>query len=275
MKNLKNKVLNIHINETCNYKCKFCFSEFQSNKILPLSVWENYIDNILQDKTVTRINIAGGEPFLYPELQGLINYIYKKGVEVSIITNGSFLTEYFIENNKNKLAMIGLSLDSFNEDTLLRIGRHQNGTVLSNEEVIEIIKCIKKNNIKLKINSTVNVYNKNENLKEYLLAHNIVPDRWKILNLKPFSSVNNKNNHHLIVPSNDFLAFYKRNFIDGITVAEFEMKNSYILIDNTGNLLETNDDEYKIVGNLMAEPFSTLLEKINFNQELYKKRYEK
>lgn len=60
MENLNEKsfVVNLHVLENCNFHCKYCFSKFESKKILSLSDWKNIIDNICETIKVERFNIA-------------------------------------------------------------------------------------------------------------------------------------------------------------------------------------------------------------------------
>ena len=54
---------------------------------------------------------------------------------------------------------------------------------------------------------------------------------------------------------------------------EPEIARSYIIIDNTGNLLDNFGDDYEIVGNILKENFSEVFSRYNFDRELYQSRY--
>jgi len=56
--------------------------------------------------------LVGGEPLLSKNIQMFIDYLFEINLEVSLITNGYYLDEKFISKNKNKLSMIGISIDS-------------------------------------------------------------------------------------------------------------------------------------------------------------------
>lgn len=90
--------INLHILETCNFKCRQCFSKFGTEKLLPVKDWEKIVDNCIAGADVTEFNIAGGEPMLYPGLVELVKYIRNKGVKISLITNGSLMDEEWIKN---------------------------------------------------------------------------------------------------------------------------------------------------------------------------------
>lgn len=68
---LKKKV-NLHITDKCNFTCAHCFGKFAPTD-LRFEDWKKVIDNICKDSSVVAINIAGGEPFLHPNLERIIN----------------------------------------------------------------------------------------------------------------------------------------------------------------------------------------------------------
>ena len=91
-----------------------------------------------------RINLAGGEPLMSRNIDRLIDYIASKGIEVSIITNGYYLDDSFIERHKNQVSTIGISVDSLDYDTNVLIGRCFKANTLSKEQLIHICNSIKK-----------------------------------------------------------------------------------------------------------------------------------
>ena len=123
----KPNIINFHITDACNYTCKHCFADFKM-KDLPLKDAKKVIDSIemfFRENEIDngRINIAGGEPLMYRHLDEIIDYIAEKNIKVSIITNGSRLTEERIAAWSGKVAMIGISVDAINADANIHIGR--------------------------------------------------------------------------------------------------------------------------------------------------------
>jgi len=87
----------------CNLRCKMCgqWSEtgYVKNKIvdanpqLKVSVWKKLVDEISGHK-IRFIILRGGEPFLYPGIMELIEYIISKGIFLSIDTNGTMVGKF-------------------------------------------------------------------------------------------------------------------------------------------------------------------------------------
>ena len=265
-------VVNLHILEACNFKCKYCFAHFDFMKMLPVSTWKTIVDNISSSINVKRFNLAGGEPLLYPNLQELIYYIKEKGFEVSIITNGFLLTDEFIKRNKGVIDCIGISVNSFDTNTLLNLNcKTSKGEILSRDRLLNICKLINDCNIKLKINTVVTKLNYMEDLSPVL--RDIKVDRWKILKMKLYTDCG-FDNSDLDVSMDEFRYFVKthENLIDN-TVVEDTLKNSYIIIDSEGYLIDNSDDKNTKTINVCTEDFLTGFSKIGFNKELYFSRY--
>ena len=110
-------VFNFHLTNACNYYCTYCFGKFPDKEQLTLEQACAVVDNIARyfsknGITDGRINLAGGEPLLYPHLEELIDYINAYDIKVSVITNGSLLTEETIKGWKDRVCCVGLRVDT-------------------------------------------------------------------------------------------------------------------------------------------------------------------
>jgi MoaA/NifB/PqqE/SkfB family radical SAM enzyme len=71
----------------CNIRCLFCYYSYQEMKsVRPYKQVRRDIDSAIE-RGNNYIDITGGEPFLYKELEKLIEYSHKKGLRVCVITN--------------------------------------------------------------------------------------------------------------------------------------------------------------------------------------------
>ncbi|MDE6408147.1 MAG: viperin family antiviral radical SAM protein [Anaeroplasmataceae bacterium] len=236
---MKKITFNLHFTDFCNFKCKHCFVNKQG-KELSLNNIKIIIDKIAsyskENNIESRINLAGGEPLVSKNIQFIIDYIYSKGIEVSIITNGLALSKDFIEQNKSKVSMIGISVDSLHYQTNFQIGRHLYNKTLLENELVEKCLFIKSNGIKLKINTCVMSLNKNEDLHNFFEKVN--PDRIKILrvfcehdeNLN-YLLISDKEWHDIQLKYSDLKVVFEDNDY---------MRDSYLIIDSEGNLSKNN-----------------------------------
>lgn len=296
--------INLHILESCNFKCRQCFSKFGTEKLLPVKDWEKIVDNCIAGTDVTEFNIAGGEPMLYPGLVELVQYIRDKGVKVSLITNGSLMNEEWIKNCAGMFETIGFSVDSINDETNRKIGRcDRNGKTIPAGRVVELCRLIRKYapGCRIKINTVVSALNKDEIMFDFI--DEIAADRWKILRMKPFQ-YGNFSNLDIQVSDEEFEEFVERNREKNKEkrekqeekeagkevragakagtetarreiVVESDMKASYVLIDSNGCLLDNAVDEMTPVAvcDCLREDFAAGLRRLTLDRERYEARY--
>lgn len=104
-------VVNWHMTEACNYRCRYCYSKwhaesagkelFHSPEASAAMLAEIYRyfspDNqarLGMQWNSVRLSLAGGEPLLYSrEVVGIVALARELGFKVSLITNGSRLTQ--------------------------------------------------------------------------------------------------------------------------------------------------------------------------------------
>lgn len=271
----KRYTVNLHITESCNYSCKFCYSKF-FYRDLNLDNWKIIVDNLANSGLVDRINLAGGEPLVYKGIQELIDYIYSRNLEVTLITNGSLLTENFIEINKNKLSTIGISVDSLAPKINRNLGRcDSRNNVLDLDTLVNTCRIINKHNIRLKINTVINKLNFNENMYNSLI-NNIKVDRWKILEMQNMININ-EIGHNLKTSNEEFEYFLDLNEIASLSYSVVErdndFRNAYLFVNNNGLLLDNSGYKHIEIGNLVEDEFEKIFHKFNFNKEAYNKRY--
>ncbi len=226
---------NLHFTDYCNFHCKHCFVK-KTGKELSLDKIKIIADKLAEFQLINhikiRVNLAGGEPLLSKNIQAIIDYLNKVGLEVSIITNGYYLTYDFINNNQNKLSMIGISVDSLNHETNELLGWIDSGRTLDKETLLYYCKVIQNCGINLKINTCVTSLNKNESINE--LIEEIEPDRFKVLralcdsDTEQFNITDEEWKQTKLKYKN---AFFEDN--------EY-MKKSYMIIDSEGNLSRNN-----------------------------------
>jgi radical S-adenosyl methionine domain-containing protein 2 len=180
-----------------------------------------------------RLNLAGGEPLLFPEeVLDIVSAANEIGYSASLITNGSTLTSNLIRRLAPRLVILGISVDSGVSAVNKKIGREdRHGRQLSLVELQKHLDLAKTINpqLCLKANTVVNVLNCGEDMSE--LIHSLPVDRWKVQRMLPVITNN------LAIEAQafkDFAACHaglgrRLSFEDNIDMAE-----SYIMIDPQG-----------------------------------------
>ncbi len=145
----------IELTSECNLKCLHCYnnSGIKSNYINYDVLCDKILD--LNKNGVVSITISGGEPFKYPEIWKLLDFIKNyTALRVAINSNGILIGEKTIRMlKKRNIADIQISIDGseFAHDIIRGKGTYK--VVLKN-----IKKCIE-NDLKIRIGYTVNAVN--------------------------------------------------------------------------------------------------------------------
>jgi len=233
-------------------KCKFCFATFQDVKktILPKGHLprEEAIAVVLQlaDFGFEKITFAGGEPTLCPWLSELISMAKDLGMTTMLVTNGSRLSDKFLEKNRSSLDWIAVSVDSLNCPTNSSIGRTLSGSnTLSAEYYDAIIKKIKSYGYGLKINTVVNKYNYREDMLGFIQKAN--PKRWKVLQVLPIKGQNDNQIDETRISTEEFHHFINTHKQVKCMIPENNdvMMGSYAMVDPAGRFFENTKGEHK------------------------------
>ncbi|MGC8977290.1 MAG: GTP 3',8-cyclase MoaA [Candidatus Ratteibacteria bacterium] len=144
--------LRISVTDRCNFKCLYCWLEnIFFNKKEEILKLEEILDivKIFLNLGVKKIKITGGEPFLRRNISFILNEISKlKEIEdISITTNGFFLSEFISEIKKTKIKRINVSLDTLDREKFKFIAG-----IDGFEKVIDGIEKAVEDGFKLKIN---------------------------------------------------------------------------------------------------------------------------
>ncbi|KAI9858942.1 MAG: hypothetical protein M1813_007244 [Trichoglossum hirsutum] len=227
--------VNYHFTRKCNYECGFCFHTAKTSHVEPLDAAKRGLA-LLKDAGMRKINFAGGEPLLYPKLLGQLVKFCKDELHVesvSIVTNGSRVTERFLSTAGRYIDIIAVSCDSFREETNVRIGR---GTGAHLETVIRLSQLCRKYGIKFKVNTVVNRFNFEEDMNEGI--RQIRPFRWKCFQVLVIEGENDsdstlRNALEFTITDEEFERFCETHSDNECFVAEPNniMKSSYLILD--------------------------------------------
>lgn len=103
------------IDYVCNLKCKHCFAkalECHNRKKMRVEDYKRVAEESMKLGSVN-FSFQGGEPFLFDNLQDIINACYPKSNIISVTTNGTLLSEKSIKKIKSVgVDILTVSLDS-------------------------------------------------------------------------------------------------------------------------------------------------------------------
>lgn len=260
------ETVSFHIVKPCDMKCKFCYATFEDIHVIQQLSLEDA--KICIDKLVTagveKITFAGGEPLLYRHISEIIKYSHSLGVTTSIISNGSLMTKNWLFKMLPFLHWVGISVDSLNEETNIKIGRVSS----KNHSTTELLRLICDLGYKLKINTVVNAFNWQEDLSPMLTTYK--PDRWKVFQTLRVEGQNERQFEAIKATEDMFSSFLKRHE-DYAPVAEDNeaMTGSYLLIDPKGRLFENSTGKHTYSDSLVSSSVEKCLSQISLNRSTF------
>ena len=268
----KPESVNFHYTRLCNFSCGFCFHTKKSSDKLPIEDAIRGCD-MLKKAGTRKLNIAGGEPFIYPHYLGELIKQCKENIKIekiSVITNGSLVKKDFFEKFGKYIDVFGVSCDSFNKETNIKIGRGKKGENV--QKLLEIRELCKQYGIKFKLNTVVCNYNKDENMVENIKKLN--PDRWKVFQVLMVKGENEDKVTKFQITNEEFKQFVERHKEIKCMVAESNdnMKSSYLILDEKMRFLDKGDGDEIYSQSILEVGVEKALESIVYDEKEFKKR---
>ena len=189
-----------------------------------------------------KINFAGGEPTLCPWLPDLLRRAKELDLTTAIVTNGSFITQEWLERVDGCLDWAAVSIDTVDPEKLKSMGRTTTAGPLSEADYLSIMNILRQHDIRLKINTVVTRRNCDEDLGEFIV--NARPERWKLLQVLPIEGQNDGMVDNLLITAEQFAEYVDRNrYVEsmGVTVVPESndlMTGSYLMVDPAGRFFD-------------------------------------
>ncbi|XP_028393239.1 radical S-adenosyl methionine domain-containing protein 2-like isoform X2 [Dendronephthya gigantea] len=272
--------VNYHFTRKCNYKCGFCFHTAKTSFVLPIEDAKKGLQ-LLKQAGMEKINFSGGEPFIegrHGKFVGeIVRYCKEElGLSVSIVSNGSLIREEWFKNYGMYLDILAISCDSFDEEVNMMIGRHHN-----KERHLDIVRRVRdwcnKYHVAFKINTVVNVYNKNEDMSEAIQDFN--PIRWKVFQCLLIGGENVgeealKNAKEFVISDEEFQSFISRHANVKCLVPESneKMRNSYLILDEYMRFLDNTNGTKKPSKSILDVGVQDALNDSGFDEQMFFKR---
>jgi radical S-adenosyl methionine domain-containing protein 2 len=249
-------VVNYHLIDACNFGCHYCYAHWPRPPALEIRKSPQRLERLIVNVAEyfspfepsnilattyswdsLRLSLAGGEPFLAAELGDTVRLGRINGMQVSIISNGSRISDDFIRDFGPYVSWLGLSVDAPDTATSLLMGRaDRRGNTTDLVRLSEIIRRLRTVNpsIKIKINTVVTDVNASVDLRPFLAA--VQPERWKVLRALPV-------HHGPTVEDDAFIGFLERHRdVPGMAIEDNKaMIGTYIMIDPWGRFFQNSD----------------------------------
>lgn len=290
----KQLVINWHLTEACNYSCRYCYAHWQRQESVKDLIRQDYqIHQLLSELrgffdpinarnplawkmawSNTRLNIAGGEPLLFPSVvEETVKFASRVGLKASLITNGSLLTEGIARRIGAGLEVLGISIDSADAVSNRLIGRlDSRGSFLDIRQLQRSVEASRERNpaIKIKLNTVVNRVNWQDDFSDLVTL--LRPEKWKILRALPVID------QSMTVSDEQFRAFVERHQRHHRIAAvedNQDMVESYIMVDPQGRFFQNSpcDAGYQYSQPILDVGVAKAFEQVSFDADRFVARY--
>lgn len=141
-------ITHLFITDKCNARCTYCYADINKNpsREFSLKEWIKLIDD-LYDRGTRFFSLVGGEPFLYPDVDRLVEYIVSKNVFLNLATNGFLMHKHLAA--AKMATQVSISLDGDLSSHNKNRGEH------NFEQVIRGIELAVKNGAKVRLCTVV------------------------------------------------------------------------------------------------------------------------
>lgn len=266
----KRFIIDFHITGLCNLQCPFCCGTRKRIIGADRRTVQSVIDK-LKKAGVTTVVLTGGEPLMRGDLPQLIKYIYQRGIEVYLSTNGVLLLKYW-PKIKKYLACVGLPLDGSTVLMSQKMGRD----VKSYRAVIKILKFFKHNPppCLVKVGTVVSKINKNNlsQIGRLIFKNNSLyrPNIWRLYQFSPLS-FGTENRQEYEIGDKEFVRLCRessKTFLGCkiVPLSNADSNDSYFFIDPDLKIILLTNDKFAEVGDIRtasADFFKSLKERYN------------
>jgi len=269
--------VNFHYTRQCNYACGFCFHTAKTSHLTPLAEAKRGL-KMLQEFGMRKLNLSGGEPFLHAKYAGEICRFCKEVLKlesVSIVSNGSKIKENFFEKYGKFVDILAVSVDSFDQQTNIDIGRDEKGKGEHLQHLENVADWCRQYDIRFKLNTVVNRHNCEEDMNAEI--GRLQPFRWKAFQVLAVDTENSGSGTRdvtsFLITDAQFEDFCKRHSGQKCLVPESNsmMKSSYLILDEYMRFLNKGD-AYGEGPSILDVGVPKALEGVDFEDDVFKMR---
>ncbi len=160
----------------CNLRCKHCGSSAGKCRENEISLAKSLsICNELKELGTKEVTLIGGEPLISNKWFPIAKKLNKLGIRVNFVSNGTIINENIISKLKEaNINNLGISIEGSEKTNDLIRGK---GTY---KKIINTIKILQKNNIKVSIATTISRFNFSDLDKIYKEILKLGMEVWQI-----------------------------------------------------------------------------------------------
>ena len=237
--------INWHFWPWCNYGCEFCFATFNDIPRADRLQEEDAVrvPRLLAEEGAEKITFVGGEPTLCPFLGKLLMAAKDAELTTCIVSNGTGISEEFLDEWNHLIDWVGLSIDASNDQIHSRIGRGLKRDLNAGhshhlEQAKQVWESCRNRGIRMKLNTVVCKENLHDDMTGLVLE--LRPERWKVFEVLPVKGQNDGVVDGLLLDEGEFETWLNRHSwvaeegVPFVPESNDLMRGSYAMMDALG-----------------------------------------
>lgn len=254
--------VNFHVLKACDARCRFCFATFRDDVGRLATRDAVRVLERVREAGAEKLNFAGGEPTLHPDLGYLVRAAKGLGMTTSIVTNGRKL-DALLDAHADALDWVGLSVDSGDERVQASLGRGVGDHLARSIALADRCRAL---GVRVKLNTVVTRATWNEDMTAFV--ERLAPERWKVFQVLRVVGQNDGSVEPLLITSEQFEAFVARHRALGpIPESNAAMTDSYAMIDPLGRFYGDTDGVHRVSRPILEVGVVEALRSVGFRAE--------
>ena len=275
--------VNWHFWPWCNYGCTFCFATFPDIQHADRLKEEDAVrvPRLLAEEGAEKITFVGGEPTLCPFLGKLLMAAKDAGLTTCIVSNGTGISEEFLDEWNHLIDWVGLSIDASNDQIHSRIGRGLKrdlnvGHSHHLEQAKQVWENCRNRGIRMKLNTVVCKENLHDDMTGLVLE--LRPERWKVFEVLPVKGQNDGVVDGLLLGEGEFETWLNRHSwvaekgVQFVPESNDLMRGSYAMMDALGRFYTNVNGGHEYGPSILEMGVKEAWEQNHFLEERFNER---
>jgi len=265
------------ITARCNLSCSYCILEnapHQLKQELSLLQKMELISHLYHNLKFRSLTISGGEALIIgksvpSDFLQLLKFLKQfksddtqKNLQIKLYTNGIYVTDIIAIAMQGVIDEVSINIDSSNDETLLLIGRNKNQKDKYFLKVVEVIKVLSSQGIKVKLHTVVSTLNYQNIALEVRAIYETVKNanpmfkQWKFYQYMSYDDIVVDEKHQIDIEIFESVQKEIEENLSGLDV-DIHFKSNQEMNQSLFNILATGIAQYRLPENTWTTTLRT------------------
>ncbi len=280
------------ITARCNLSCSYCILENAPQQLkqeLSLEKKKELITHLYHNLNFRSLTISGGEALIIgksipSDFLQILTFLkqfkfndIQKNLRIKLYSNGIYLTEKVAIAMKGVVDEVSINIDSNNDETLSLIGRNKNNNDQYFLNVVEVIRYLFNQGIKVKLHTVISALNYQKIASEVFAIYNSVKNanslfsQWKFYQYMSYDNLEVDEKHKIDIVAFENVKKEIEAILTGLDI-DIHFKSNQEMNQSLFNILATGIVQYSLPENTWTTtPRTEILLNYNSMEELFER----